>query len=191
VVEDPRISSRHARFVCSWRGVTLQDVSGAAGGVRLNGERFAGARYIHLGDWIGLGPFDGEVRAAPSREQAAELASIAQARQTTASEAAESGDEGAILELLSGVADKFFRLDQAVEAERILERPLESFLRRCERGQRPSALDTETAVALAVQLAEARRETRWIQYTLRLFASVGRTVPPSIVERLEPLTIAP
>lgn len=190
VVDDPRISSRHARFVCSWRGVTLQDVSGIAGGVRLNGARFAGATYIHLGDWIGVGPFDAEVRAAPKRDSDWALAA-APPSAAAAERQPDSGEDPGALELLSGVAEKFFRLGQAVEAERILEGPLESFLRRCESGQRPSALDTETAVALAVRLAEARRETRWIEYTLRLFASVGRTIPPTIVERLEPLTVAP
>jgi CheY-like chemotaxis protein/pSer/pThr/pTyr-binding forkhead associated (FHA) protein len=190
VVDDPRISSRHARFVCSWRGVTLQDVSGVTGGVRLKGERFAGARYINLGDWIGIGPFDAEVRAAPASEIALELVQHAPARDEQES-GEQPGEDAAALEMLSGVAEKFFRLDQSIEAERILEGPLESFLRHCEGGRRPSALDTETAVALAVRLAEARRETRWIEYTLRLFASVGRTIPPSIVERLEPLTLAP
>ncbi len=189
VVDDPRISSRHARFVCSWRGVTVQDVSGISGGVRLNGERFAGARYLQLGDWIGFGPFDGEVRALPKHDDETEL--IASVRAENDPSAAEGESDVTALELLSGVAEKFFRLDQSTEAERILEGPLESFLRRCERGQRASALDTETAVALAVRLAEARREARWIEYTLRLFAAVGRTVPPSIVERLEPLTLPP
>jgi pSer/pThr/pTyr-binding forkhead associated (FHA) protein len=193
VVDDPRISSRHARFVCSWRGVTVQDVSGAAGGVRLNGERFAGARYLQLGDWIGFGPFDGEIRAAPKNDDSMEVVASAGAPPSDeyAAPATAAESDGTTLELLSGVAEKFFRLDQATEAERILEGPLESFLHRCERGRRPSALDTETAVALAVRLAEARREARWIEYTLRLFASVGRTVPPSIVERLEPLTLPP
>jgi len=191
VVDDARISSRHARFVCSWRGVTVQDVSGIAGGVRLNGERIAGARYIQLGDWIGVGPFDAEVRAAPDKDSDLELAA-APARSAGEREAQpESGDDPGALELLSGVAEKFLRMGQASEAERILVGPLESFLRRCERGQRPSALDTESAVALAVRLAEARRDTRWVEYTLRVFAAVGRTIPPTIVERLEPLTLTP
>jgi pSer/pThr/pTyr-binding forkhead associated (FHA) protein len=64
VVRDPRLSPRHLRLFSSWRGVTVQDVSGKAN-VRLNGERLVGARLIEPGDTIELGPFDVYVQAAP------------------------------------------------------------------------------------------------------------------------------
>lgn len=183
VIDDPRIAARHARFMSSFRGVTLQDVSGK-GGVRLNGERFAGAKYIHFGDWIGLGPFDAEVVALGSVSRDAPLA----ARVEEPSWSAVGGEAGSgALEILSGVAEKLFHRGQATDADRVLSAPLEDFLRRCEEGQRPSALDTELAVDLALRLAEETRSPRWIDYTLRVFSAAGRSVPPSIAERLEPL----
>ncbi|HTV19016.1 MAG TPA: response regulator [Polyangiaceae bacterium] len=57
VVRDERLSPRHLRFFSSWRGVTVQDVSGT-GNVRLNGERLDAVRFIQPGDCIDLGPFE-------------------------------------------------------------------------------------------------------------------------------------
>jgi CheY-like chemotaxis protein len=63
VVCDPRIAPRHLRFFRSWRGVTVQDLSGS-GSVCLNGVRLgAGVRFIQPGDCVGLGPFDVYVHA--------------------------------------------------------------------------------------------------------------------------------
>lgn len=62
VVVDERLAARHLRFFSSWRGVTLQDVSGS-GGTRLNGERLDRVRFIQPGDCIDLGPFEIRVEA--------------------------------------------------------------------------------------------------------------------------------
>jgi CheY-like chemotaxis protein len=62
VVRDERLSPRHLRFFSSWRGVTVQDVSGS-GNVQLNGERLESVRFIRPGDCIGLGPFEIRVEA--------------------------------------------------------------------------------------------------------------------------------
>jgi CheY-like chemotaxis protein len=62
VVVDERLAARHLRFFSSWRGVTLQDVSGS-GGTRLNGERLDRVRFIQPGDRIDLGPFEIRVEA--------------------------------------------------------------------------------------------------------------------------------
>jgi CheY-like chemotaxis protein len=55
VIRDDRISPRHLRLFSSWRGVTVQDVSGK-GDTWLNGERLVGVRFIQPGDCIGIGP---------------------------------------------------------------------------------------------------------------------------------------
>lgn len=57
VVRDERLSARHLRFFSSWRGVTVQDVSGN-GSVRLNGERLESVRFIRPGDRIDVGAFE-------------------------------------------------------------------------------------------------------------------------------------
>jgi CheY-like chemotaxis protein len=62
VVRDERVAARHLRFFSSWRGVTLQDVSGS-GGTRLNGEPLDRVRFIQPGDCIDLGPFEIRIEA--------------------------------------------------------------------------------------------------------------------------------
>ena len=62
VVRDDRLAQRHLRFFSSWRGVTVQDLSGT-GEVRLNGERLDSVRFIQPGDCIDLGPFELHVEA--------------------------------------------------------------------------------------------------------------------------------
>jgi len=69
VVNDPRIAPRHVRFFSSWRGTTVQDVSGT-GNVQLNGERLRGVRFIQPGDTLGLGAFEVRVgQAGPVPEK--------------------------------------------------------------------------------------------------------------------------
>jgi CheY-like chemotaxis protein len=62
VIRDERLSPRHLRLFSSWRGVTVQDVSGK-GDVRLNGERLVGVRFIQPGDCIGLSACDIHVQS--------------------------------------------------------------------------------------------------------------------------------
>jgi CheY-like chemotaxis protein len=62
VTIDHRIAPRQLRFFSSWRGVTIQDVSGR-GNVRLNGERLVDVHFVEPGDRIDLGPFDVTVEA--------------------------------------------------------------------------------------------------------------------------------
>jgi CheY-like chemotaxis protein len=69
VVSDARIAPRHVRFFSSWRGTTVQDVSGT-GSVRLNGERLRGVRFIQPGDILSLGAFDvrvGQIAVAAAK----------------------------------------------------------------------------------------------------------------------------
>ncbi len=62
VINDPRISARHARFFNSWRGLTIQDLSGT-NDVRVDGSCVCGVHHLRVGNWIGIGPFEAEVRA--------------------------------------------------------------------------------------------------------------------------------
>jgi len=72
VVEDPRVAARHVRFFSSWRGVTVQDVSGTHS-VQVNGAPLAGVRFIQPGDRIDLGPFEIRVELAESSGESEKL----------------------------------------------------------------------------------------------------------------------
>ena len=89
--------------------------------------------------------------------------------------------------LLGTVAHKFFLLGQGAEAERILRAPLEDLAVRAQHGLLPSERDAEAAAMLASRLAEETRQPPWIDYVFRLFLTLGRPLPPMLIERLHTL----
>lgn len=110
------------------------------------------------------------------------------------------------LSMLAGVAEKFFRLGHAREAERILRPALWDFLQRCEGNRRsiesgiaraaPSydsdaedlaEKEIELAGKLALRLATDTNAVQWIDYLFRLFTSVSRPLSPDLIEQLHDL----
>ncbi len=91
------------------------------------------------------------------------------------------------LVLLGTVAHKFFLLGQGVEAERILRAPLEDLAVRAQHGLLPSEKDTEAAALLASRLAEETLQPLWIDYVFQLFLTLGRPLPPLLIERMHTL----
>lgn len=89
--------------------------------------------------------------------------------------------------LLGTVAHKFFLLGQGAEAERILRAPLEDLVVRAQHGLLPSEKDAEAAAMLASRLAEETRQPPWIDYVFQLFLTLGRPLPPPLIERLHTL----
>lgn len=89
--------------------------------------------------------------------------------------------------LLGTVAHKFFLLGQGAEAERILRPPLEDLAVRAQHGLFPSTKDAEAAAMLASRLAEELRQPAWVDYVFRLFLTLRRPLPPTLIERLHAL----
>jgi len=94
----------------------------------------------------------------------------------------ETGAAG--LAILAAVANKFFLLGQAAEAQRILRGPLEDVLMRAGRGVTPSPKDAETAAVLGARLAEELREPAWLEYVFRLYQALRRPLPSAAVDRV-------
>jgi hypothetical protein len=187
VINDARLSLRHARFFNSWRGMTVQDVSGTDG-VRVNQQRFTGAREIEIGDWLSLGPVEVQVRRLPEQDQRLGRAPAPALREAEGlTENPARGAAANTFAILASVAAKFFLLRQGQEAERILRPPLEDLLARCEGGACPAAKDAELAVKLAVRLADETRDARWLDYVFRVFGALRRPLPASISEQLHAL----
>lgn len=100
----------------------------------------------------------------------------------------EAGGQGpGALALLAAVANKFFRLGQSVEAERIVRSSLEELAARARHGLLPTAKDAETAAELAMRLAEETRDPIWFDYVFRLFLELRRPMAPAAIERLHVL----
>ena len=125
--------------------------------------------------------------------------------------AAAEGSETPRLSMLAGVAEKFFRLGQAREAERILRPALWDFVQRCEADRRcinrgilrdfermtgygdehgaESGVESEVELAgkLALRLATDTNAVQWIDYLFRVFTAVSRPLSPDLIEQLHDL----
>jgi CheY-like chemotaxis protein len=88
------------------------------------------------------------------------------------------------LAILAAVANKFFLLGQAPEAQRILRGPLEDVEIRARRGVTTSPKDAETAALLATRLAEELRDPSWVEYVFRLYQALRRPLPAAALDRV-------
>jgi len=91
------------------------------------------------------------------------------------------------LSVLAGVAEKFFRLDNAPEAERILRPALWDLLIRCEADRRASEREIELAGKLALRLAEDMHSPHWIDYVFRIYTSLSLPLSTELIEMLHDL----
>jgi CheY-like chemotaxis protein len=88
------------------------------------------------------------------------------------------------LAILAAVANKFFLLGQAPEAQRILRGPLEDVVVRAGHGVPPSPKDAETAAILGARLAEELRDPGWVEYVFRLYQVLRRPLPAAALDRV-------
>jgi CheY-like chemotaxis protein len=91
------------------------------------------------------------------------------------------------LSVLAGLAEKFFRLGNATEAERILRPALWDLLQRCESDRRESEPNLELAGKLALRLADDSQSAQWIDYLFRVFTSMSRPLSTYLIEQLHDL----
>lgn len=97
-------------------------------------------------------------------------------------------DSGAArLSVIAGVAEKFFRLGNGADAERILRPALWDLLQRCEADPRESERDVDLAGKLALRLADDTKSGYWIDYTFRVFTSMSRPLSTDLIEQLQEL----
>ncbi len=180
-IPDPQISRRHATFSNTGRDVHVRNVS-QTNGVRVNGvliERDV-AHPLKVGDRVMLGSH--EIEVCPLGDYCPSFEPTQSAQRDH--EPSESATRSATLVTLARVADKYFVLGQAREAERILKPLLQGLLRHCEAGLPPGTGDVELATDLVLRIAESNRGGEWINYILELFTVLERPLPASIVERL-------
>lgn len=180
-IPDPQISRRHATFSNTGSEVYVRNVS-QTNAVRVNGisiERDT-PRRLEIGDKIMLGSQEIELCALGDY-----CPSLEPTQSTSLDERPPAPPGGtSTLVTLARVAEKYFVLGQAREAERILRPLLEGLLRHCESGQAPGTGDVELATDLVLRIAEANRVGEWINYVFELFTVLRRPLPVEAVERL-------
>ncbi len=205
VLDDPLISRRHACFVVDEHEVTLKDL-GSTNGVLVNGARIDEVQVLVPGDLITLGQQHAELCWVPAsaserhpqlpngRSSRPAADTVIDRRPSSIPPGArlypdsEPTYHGTVFSMLSGVAEKQFELGRGADAERILTRPLEALLLKLEAGAAGSqeARDVEEAGLLAVRLARATGQSRWLDYAFRLFAAAERLPPTQVIDELYP-----
>src|SRR5579863_3576297 len=159
-LDDALVSRRHAMFLVTTEGVTVEDLE-SRNGVTVNGQRIVSRVPVQPGDKIVIGSQEltlqkgregretvGRVTANIRRTMSANAAERAAEASSTTSPVAEDGELSMVrrvdaFNLLSGVAEKALALGRADEAERLLSGPLGDILDTSRAGKRlaPALVD--------------------------------------------------
>jgi hypothetical protein len=181
VVNDPRISRRHACFAHNGREVTVEDVS-STNGVLVNARPIQGVQRLAINDRLTIGPLTVDVCGMSEHNTSFEP-TMRLSPGEHGMRLDRQGSPGG-LPIVMGVAEKALFLGENRHAERIFRPLLENLLWRCEDGQIGARDEVDAAVGFALRLAEASRNGEWIDYVFRLYTALRHPLPPGLIERL-------
>jgi hypothetical protein len=189
VLEDNMVSRRHAELRVTDDSVTVLDL-GSVNGIYVNGERVRDSRRLYDGDRLQIGQRElalksvarDSVPSAPDRLTAETLHGAELPAALSSSE--DTTHIGDVFEVLGSVADKVLALDRGDEAERILSGVLQSVLREVTEGRPVESATAEQAALYAVRIAGATGRPNWLDYTVELYATLGRVMPAPVVDKL-------
>jgi CheY-like chemotaxis protein len=183
VINDPRISRRHACFAHNGREVTVEDVS-STNGLLVNGRPIQGVHRLSINDRLTIGPLTVDVcgmsEQNTSFEPTMRLSPVEQGMRADRQGPPLPG----ALPIVMGVAEKALFLGENRHAERIVRPLLENLLWRCEDGRVGTRDEVDAAVGFALRLAEASGSGEWVDYVFRLYTALRHPLPPALIERL-------
>lgn len=204
VVNDPRVSRRHACFANNGVEITVEDVS-STNGLLLNGVQVRGVQRLEIGDRLTLGSltasvcvmgeqcfsFEPTLRFNPGEQEVPALGfdrdgppsrgGIVESQEVPALARAESLRP---LPIAMGVAEKALFLGDSKHAERIVRPLLDKMLWRLEDGQGVTRQEVDAAVGFALRLAETSMSGDWVDYVFRIYTAMAQPLPPPVIERL-------
>lgn len=168
---DPMASRNHAALSVENGRVRLEDLE-SRNGVFVNKERVKSTLLLSHGDKIRIGAEEMTVIQRGGRERAETLVQ----KPVTARLQA--------FGVLGSLADKALALGHGDEAERILGRQLDQFLKKAESGE---ALDEEEfgkSVSYALKIGALTKKGKWLDYLFRIHAAEQRLMDSEIVNEL-------
>jgi CheY-like chemotaxis protein len=184
IVNDPRISRRHACFTFNGRELTVEDVS-STNGLLVNGRPVQGVQRLSINDRLTIGPLTVDVCGMSTHNTSFEPTMRLATGETGRRERQGSGAIPGAMPIVMGVAEKALFLGENRHAERIVRPLLENLLWRCEDGHDgPPRDEVDAAIGFALRLAEASGSGEWIDYVFRLYTSLRQPLPPVLIERL-------
>ncbi len=178
------VSRQHARLTLTNLGVLVEDL-GSRNGVYANSQKVRGSVQLKSGDTVTIGDETfvlGEIEE-PIEERGITLVGGQAYRDSfgddDVSVATRSAD---IFQLLAGVVDKALALGRGEEAEHIIGAHLSAALNDALHGQRVSPDLARSAAGYALKIAGATNKPAWIDYTIRLYHTLGLPLPLALVD---------
>lgn len=189
VLEDNMVSRRHAELTVTDDTVTVHDL-GSVNGIYVNSERVRETRRLQDGDRLQVGQREftlksvsrDSVPSMPDRLTAETLHGASLSVPAPSTE--DTTHIGDVFQVLGSVADKVLALERGDEAERILSGVLQNVLKEVREGRPVESATAEQAATYAVRIAGATGRASWLDYTVELYATLGRVMPAPIVDKL-------
>lgn len=199
-LDDPLVSRRHAVFLVTSDGVSIDDLA-SRNGVLVNGERITGPTALAVGDRVLIGGQELILRATgdglghetvstemlatietePSTESMAPAARVEPAGSETDTSTYRRGDA---FEMLAGVGEKALAMGRVEEAERLIGTVLADVLEASRKGRNPASAVVDVAARFSARLAAATGKGAWVDYVVDLYQSEGRPCSGAVVEEL-------
>jgi hypothetical protein len=191
VLEDSMVSRRHAELLVTEDSVTVVDL-GSVNGVYLNARRVRENQRMKDGDRLQIGQREfvlqsvmrASMPSSTDRVNAETLHGDGVGLMSARGESEDQTHVGDVFDVLGSVADKVLALDRGDEAERILSGVLISVQREAASGKELSTSVSERAATYAVRIASATGRANWLDYTIDLYAKLGRVLPLPLVDQL-------
>jgi hypothetical protein len=182
------VSRRHARLTLTNLGVSVEDL-GSRNGVFVNSERIVGSTRLRPGDRVSVGdevfvygeneePLEHRATEVDLQSQRAPRDSFSEVDAATATRSAD------IFQLLASVVDKALALGRGDEAERLIATHLNSALGDAQAGRLLRPDIARTAAGYAVKLASATGKPEWLDYAVKLYASLNLVLPLALVDEM-------
>ena len=183
------VSRRHAELTVTDDTVTVHDL-GSVNGIYVNSERVRETRRLQDGDRLQVGQREftlksltrDSVPSMPDRLTAETLHGASLSVPAPTNE--DTTHIGDVFQVLGSVADKVLALERGDEAERILSGVLQNVLKEVREGRPVESATAEQAATYAVRIAGATGRASWLDYTVELYATLGRVMPATIVDKL-------
>lgn len=184
LLEEPRVSRRHARVSVDGAVVFIEDL-GSMNGLLVNGVRVVQKRALFDGDWITIAGEELEVcigdthRARHRSDTVDELTSVPpsspQDTDRKISEPpsdAEPTQRSRSLEILGSIADRAIETGKLKDAEDMLKTTLLDILQEASAGHVVEADAREFCLSYALKLSEETSHPRWFEYCIDLLRAL-------------------
>ncbi|MGO9833640.1 MAG: FHA domain-containing protein [Polyangiaceae bacterium] len=194
-LDDALVSRRHAMFVISREGVTVEDLQ-SRNGVIVNGQRITARVAVQPGDKVVIGSQEltlqkgRDGRDAIGRVTANIRRTMAARPDPAPTSSPEQDSELSMVRrvdafnLLAGVAEKALAMGRAEEAERLLAAPLADVVDASRAGKPLAPALVDVAARFAAKLATATAKGPWADCVIELYQAQGRPCSAQVIDEL-------